>query len=137
MRAEGRRDPRALPEGAGFRVNRGHVYQMGEDPLAEWPMTPEQVANLVEHVRENQDIGRARSARARWSARSGACIACLKTLDLVDGIVPPHPGVGAYANRCVGSNKPPLSRRDVRPPRATLPPPIRARPAARRVRPGV
>lgn len=48
-------------------TDRGHVYQRGEDPLADWPMTFEQVAALVEAVRESQDLGRAKSARARWS----------------------------------------------------------------------
>ena len=43
-------------------------------------------------------------------ADRGACIACLGTFDLLDGIVPPHRGRpgSLWAPRCIGSNTLPM-----------------------------
>ena len=39
----------------------------------------------------------------------GSCIACLAPVPVIDGLVAPHPGVGAYADRCVGTWKRPFT----------------------------
>lgn len=47
-------------------TDRGHVFQAGGDPLAEHPMTPEQVEALLERASRRQDaVIAARNAAAR------------------------------------------------------------------------
>jgi len=48
-------------------IDRGHVFQPGEDPLAQWYMTPEQVAALVAEVRRTQGGITRAAAQARWN----------------------------------------------------------------------
>lgn len=47
-------------------TDRGHVFQAGEDPLAEHPMTPEQVEALLDRARRR----RGRAARFQAGQRA-------------------------------------------------------------------